>query len=419
MRIHKNIYKVVFYILLILQVFYTDVEFLVGLSFSIIFLLLVEKRVLLSKSMYNFLAFTSFLLFLGVVSGLFHAYTFFDRIRDVVHFLKPITVVLMGYLVILKIDNTKFVLKSIVQVSIFFAIKHFIDIALGDFVIWKISEIRYFGGAGNFLELVAIVLLIIFHKKSEIQIFRSTIVRSASILLLSISCIFYFSRTMVLGFIILLLSVYGFTKLSRKVIEYATLLFIVFGLFFTYLFTLDLDVDKPGVEGFLFKIRNSPAEVFTSPKGYDPTNHKEIFKHWRGYEASKALKSMDNKPVNYIFGKGFGALADLGFKAPVGGEDGLQFIPHFHNGYIYVLFKTGVIGLFFYLVLLINIYKQIYIKSKSSVEKILREILSGFGIYFLLTSFVITGIYNLGEISIFLLGVFLCLVHTESLKKEI
>lgn len=368
--------------------------------------------------MFNFLAFTSFLIFLGCLVSLFHSYTFFDRTRDFVHFLKPIVVVLMGYLLARKIDDTTFIFRTVVYVALFFAFQHFVILGITDFKEGTIEEIRLRGGAGNFIELLALILIVTFNKKGTIRLIKSPLLRFFVLFLLSSSIILYFSRTMLMGIVVFLLSVYGLTKLSRKMLEYSTLGLVVFGLFFAYLFTLNLDADKPGIQNFFYKIRNTPSEMFSTPAGYDPKNHKEIFNHWRGYEASMVLKQMQENSSNYIFGKGFGALVDLGFKAPIGGEDGLRFIPHFHNGYVYVFFKTGIIGLLFYLILLLNIYRQVYVKFDSEIEKKVKQLISGFGVYFLLTSFVITGIYNLGEISVFFLGTFFFIVQKESCSRQ-
>src|SRR5690606_25260152 len=127
-----------------------------------------------------------------------------------------------------------------------------------------------------------------------------------------------------------------------------------------------------------------------------------------------ALTQMEDNVLNYVLGKGFGALVDLQFYAPVGGEKGLRYIPHTHNGYIYVFFKTGTIGLILYLFVLFNLYKQVYIKPKSNNHIILLRLISGLALYFIFTSLIITGIYNLQDVSILLLGIFLYLVNKES-----
>lgn len=412
MRIATSLYKIILVVFIFVQLLFSSVELVVLLSGFLVLLLIFDKRTKISKSVFNILSFLGCLIFLGILSSVFREYDFFDRVRDFIHFIKPIFLILSGYLLVSRIGDNNFVLKTIIYISVFFALKHLITLFFVDFQRGTIEELRLKGGANNFIELLGLAILFSFNKKNSI--IKSQTLKSAFILIVSISFILYFSRTMIVGLAIILLSIYGYTKLSRKVVEYFSLGLLAFGLFYAYLFTLDLSADKPGFQNFLFKIRNSVAEVFVTPENYDPRNHREIFNHWRGYEANVALKQMKGNPMNYITGKGFGALVDLGFKAPIGGEDGLRYIPYLHNGYVYVFYKTGVFGLLLYLVLLINIYRQVFVISKSEKEEKLRNIVSGLGIYFIAGSLVITGIYNLEELSIFCLGVFFAMVYVES-----
>lgn len=421
LKIHTSIYKVVFALLLFFMVAFPSVEFVYGVSAIVSFFLLLETRVKLSRSVINFVAFLGVILGITVVTSLFYNYDFFDRIRDIIHLSKPIVLVLAAYLLMKKIDDPVFVLRTIIYVSFVFAVYHFWLLLTEEFKRKTIEELRLRAGADNFIEMIGLVILIAFNQcKGQRLVARQT--RALLILVLAISGILYFSRTMYFGFAALLLSVYGYARMSRKFIEYATVFLFFFGIFYAYLFTLELDQYKPGVQSFFYKIRNTPAEIFTAPDGYNPRNHKEIFDHWRGYEASLTLEQMKENYTSFFIGKGAGALVDLGFKAPIGGDDGLRFIPHVHNGYVYVLFKAGALGLLFYLILLINLYKQCYRRAHPEEQKF-RNVIAGLGIYFMVTSLVITGLYNLEEVAVFVLGIFFYLAYeakqiTEFIKEN-
>jgi hypothetical protein len=110
-----------------------------------------------------------------------------------------------------------------------------------------------------------------------------------------------------------------------------------------YLYSVKIDRGKPGLEAFLYKIKIAPEEIFKT--NIDRDNHKELWDHWRGYEAKRALATMEDKPSSYVFGTGYGSLVNLKFKAPLSTTDkeGLKFISELHNGYPYVLYKTGII----------------------------------------------------------------------------
>lgn len=405
--IHGSIYKTIFILFVLVQILFPSVELITVLAFLISFAFLIEKRIHLPKSVFQILFILGVLIFIGVIIGLLRFQAFYDYLRDIIHFSKPLLLILSGFLITRKVKDISFLPRAIVLISLLFAIKHFVVFLTADFSDGTIAEIRLRAGAGNFIEILGFFFLIIFYKKNILRITERT--KAVFILIIGASILLYFSRTMLIALVVFLLSGYGYTLLSRKAFEYASFGLIVVGLFYGYLWTLNLDPDAEGLENFFYKIRNAPAEVFVTPGDYDATSHKEIFDHWRGYEASMALQQMAENPMSYVVGNGFGSLVDLGFKAPIGGEDGLRYIPHFHNGYVYVFYKTGIIGALFYLIIIFNLYKRGYVKTQTDYAKAMNRLISGFGIYFFVTTLVITGMYNLQEISVFLVGCFFAL----------
>ncbi len=411
MKLHKSVYRVIFLLFILVQTFFPSVELSVLISGTLSLVLLMVEPLKFSRSLSILISYLLAILVFGSLSSLFYDYELFDRLRDVVHFLKPVLLCFLAYLLIIRIDNTRYVLRLIVFLGVFLAIKHFITLAFADLPDeFRIDRVRAKAGASNFIELVSLIILLAFNKSTRI-IGPQT--RRLILLILFASFVLYFSRIMILGLVIFTLSIYGFTKLTRRAFEYSLIVLTLFGLFFLYLNSVEIKQDQEGLAKLFYKIKISPGEVFAAPSSYDPSNHKEIFKHWRGYEAKMAFNQMDGNIWHYIKGKGFGAMVDLGFKAPVGGDDGLRYIPHLHNGYIYLFYKVGIIGLLMYLVLVYNIYKQVYLKTYSLKENVLRRIISGFGVYYFASSLVITGLYNLAEISMFCLGMFIALADIE------
>ena len=400
--IHGSIYKTIFVLFVFVQILFPSVELITVLAFLISFAFLIEKRIHLPKSVFQVLFILGILVFIGVIIGLLRFEVFYDYLRDIIHFSKPLLLILSGFLIMRKVKDVSFLPRAIVYLSLLFAVKHFFILATSEYSSGTIAELRLVAGGGNFIEILGLFFLIIYYKKDILRITERT--KAIFILIIAMSVVLYFSRTMLIALVVFLLSAYGCTLLSRKAFEYATFGLILIGLIYGYLWTVDLDPDAKGVENFFYKIRNAPAEVFVTPGDYDSTSHKEIFDHWRGYEASMALKQMEENPMSYVVGNGFGSLVDLGFKAPIGGEDGLRYIPHFHNGYVYVFYKTGLIGILFYLVIIFNLYKRGYVITKTEHAKTMNRLISGFGIYFFVTTLVITGMYNLQEISVFLVG---------------
>lgn len=415
MKLHKSVYRVIFLLFTILQILFPSVELSVVLSVGLLFVLLGLEPLKISRSLSVALSYLLAIILLGVLSSFFYKYEFMNRIRDLIHFLKPFLLCFSGFLLITRIGNVRFVLRLLVFLGVLLALKHIFTLIINPPAEFRIDRIRAHAGSSNFIELVSLIVLLVYRGQNKIVGLKT---RRLFLLIMSISFIIYFSRTMILGLFLFLLSVYGFTQLTRKAFEYSVVILSLFGIFYASLFTLDLKEGEEGFNRFLLKIRDAPTEVFQAPPGYDPTNRSEIYKHWRGYEAGLAFSQMEGNTMYYISGKGFGAQVDLGFKAPLGGEDGLRYIPHLHNGYMYVFFKVGLIGLLLYIVFLFNLYKQVYFKTYSESEKNLRRIISGFGLYFFASSLVITGIYNLSEISLFCLGIFMALVELEKAQHK-
>ena len=61
-----------------------------------------------------------------------------------------------------------------------------------------------------------------------------------------------------------------------------------------------------------------------------------------------------------LFGQGFGATVDLGITMPLQvtetGFRGVRHIGIFHNGYVYLLTKVGIVGLLLYVAVLVYLY---------------------------------------------------------------
>jgi hypothetical protein len=380
-----------------------------ALLISIIFILafLFQDKPFIDQYTFNLIVLLSIITGIGIFSSLLNTYKIIDTVKDLSHYLKPILTLLTGYLIAKKINNTKYLIKSIIVVATVLSIKHIIIfLVTTDFSSIIISDIRNEGGVGSFIELLAMVFLLSSKKWDIFNVFKRRIINRVILTILSFSFIIYFSRTMLLGIVLITLSVMGYTKLNAKGLKYIFIVLMLFTSFYIVLLNVNIDPDKPGIEKFFYKIKNAPSEIFSSPDGYDPRNHKRIFDRWRAYEAKMALEKMQGNYLNYFIGKGFGSLVDLKFKAPLNSE-GMRYVPIIHNGYVYIFFKTGIIGLLFYLLFLISLYAQSYKKTYSLNERAIRNLISGVGLYYIFSSLIITGIYNLEEILSLLLGTIL------------
>ena len=208
---------------------------------------------------------------------------------------------------------------------------------------------------------------------------------------------------MIAAAIIMLLSIYGFTKISKTTVRIASSLVLLIFLFYAYLFSVKVNRTGNPFESFLYKVKIAPSELFKTK--IDRENHKDLWDHWRGYEAKRALALMYDNPSSYVVGCGYGSLVNLKFHAPLSPnpkDKGMKFISELHNGFIYLFYKLGLLGVVIYLYFLVVLYLNIFKKYKFTTV-----FLSAIGLVFLFTSFTITGIYNTKDCIVLLAGALL------------
>lgn len=376
------------------------------LVFSILFL---DKKIKLSRTLISTIAPLGLIVIVGVLSSLFYPKTGIDFFKDIILFIKPILYILIGYYSAVKIRDKQFLFRAVIMVAILFATYHVIEVTL--YVInnpMEINKIRSVGGKANFIELFSLVIMLLNRKHQIISkpVKYATLVK----MLLIISFILYFSRTMLVGLIILTIAINGYLKLTKKGLNYMFGILLSVSILYIILYSIDIERGAKGIEGFAYKIKIAPTEIFASE--INQNDHSDLWDNWRGYEVVKAFEELKATPygIGYFNGKGFGALIDLEFVAPLN-KEGIQYIPKIHNGFVNVIFKTGFIGLLLYLLFLIFVYIQAYKTSKTKREILFNNAISGIGIYFVFTSFIISGIYNQGDIFTLVLGWLLYLQH--------
>ena len=295
---------------------------------------------------------------LGFIGMAFERYHLYNIIKDIFHFIKPVLAICIGYCFYKKINNFKLFVKTIIVTGFISAILHYIIIIFFIKNIETVSNIREHG-TDNFMELIAIFFLAYYKKFQNDQLFQSKIIHKTIFGVLLTSSVLYFSRTMIVMAILTLLTIYGYTIINRKGLRIAALLLIFTLGFYAFLFSINLQRNKKGIDSFLYKVKNAPAEVFKTRINRE--NHADLWDHWRGYEANRALTLLNDKPIRYFFGCGYGSLVNLKFYAPLSGEPkGMKYISELHNGYVYILYKIGIVGLLLYLLFLFNMYLKIY-----------------------------------------------------------
>jgi hypothetical protein len=397
----KEFYSALFIIIILLQLYLPSFKANVLFQVFILGLFFLFEKVQINKLFFKTILPILILFLLGFVGFLFNKVTFFDVFKDIFHFLKPITGLLIGYFFYRKIDDFKMFVKTIVVVGLLSAVIHFgILFFISGFS--SVNEIREFG-RDNFLELFSLFFLLFYKKFQNDTLFKNQFKHLFFVVLLFASNVLYFSRTMIVVAIILLITIYGYTIITKRGLRIIGVVFVSILVFYGYLFSIKISRTQPGLESFLYKVKNAPSEIFKTK--IDRENHKDLWDHWRGYEAKRAFSLMEKDPKSYVIGTGYGSLVNLKFFAPLTEnykDKGIKYISELHNGYVYIYYKTGIFSLFLYLIFLINLYIKIYYNKNFETYFI-----SAIGVAFLFTTLTITGMYNSRDVIVFLLGALL------------
>ena len=169
-------------------------------------------------------------------------------------------------------------------------------------------------------------------------------------------------------------------------------LFILFFLLLAFIFVVK-DTD------FYDKVSSTFSEV--SSKHH--WTLVDINERWRAYESYRAFKVYSNGDLmQTLFGYGAGYLLDLKVLIELG-DKGFRYIPVLHNGFAFLLLKSGALGLLCYLLFF---YTNIKFSLKIQ-DEFFKNTIFCMLIILLITTYVISGLYNKSSLSqsIILLGV--------------
>lgn len=402
-------YSIVFGIVLLTQLYFTF-KYTIFIQLFVLSLFFTLEKPKTSLRFIKTIVPIIYLFIIGFVGIILYNYPLYNINKDVLHFIKPILGVILGYVFYRKINNIKLFTKTVIISGFISSIIHFLLI-LSIQRINNVSDIRLYG-TDSFIELMAVLFLLFYKKFKDENIFSNKLYHYIILIPILFSSILYFSRTMIVMTVIAVLTIYGFTIITRQTIKIIVALIIFTIGFYIFLFSMNIHRNNGGVESFLYKIKNAPAEVFKSK--VDRENHADLWDHWRGYEASRAFALLDEKPITYVFGCGYGSLVNLKLYAPLSKNDekGMKYISELHNGYIYILYKTGIFGLFFYLFFLISLYYKIYIN-----RNFVSVFISLIGLSYIVTTLVTVGINNSNDALMLVLGALLYFDEKDKLKK--
>lgn len=305
--------------------------------------------------------------------------------RDISYALTPISLIYMGFWLSDRFKDYISFFRITVLAGLFIAIIH-----LGLFVIQpslftqEISLIRDRASNPNVVLVVLALILGFFPRRLKMDnLFPKFIPKYFGIIILLLSLILSFSRTSIVIFFIMAISAWGIIgKINKKAMVTIVLIMAAF-------IIIIVTTPKDDVKTF----RGKFARIFRELSLQNFNKFNEVTWNWRGYETLRALDTFSSGNLfQVIAGHGFGSLVDLKMTMNLAGED-FKAIPVLHNGYAYILVKTGLIGLFSYLFFYYFLLRKTKILARSDIDenKGLSKILLGCTLSLIATMFVVGG----------------------------
>ena len=378
----------------------------VELSFVVAFaVLLLHFNARISRGLSQIVLLILAMMAVGTLGIMTRQAGLYGFIKDIVYFLRPLTVMLATYYAVQRLKSKSDFYNLIVLVGFGFALFHLLDIGIG-LLRYRpnLQKFRELFGKLNHVEMVALFLIACI-RDLPIKKTRYTLFYKLAVAALIGSFLLYFSRTMIVVLVLMILAYYGYLKLNARG-AIMGLILLAFGAGFAFFLSqYEPDETQPQtvLTGFLAKIKNSYTETF-EPIKFDTylKDRRSLWPRWRAYEANLVLTEVDRER-KWLQGKGFGSTVDAGFELRLNGEM-IQHLPTVHNGVAYVYMKTGILGLLLYFTIFLVLYSYNYRTPKDQSEKAYNGVLVAAGFYMLAATMVVTGIFKPYMMVGFLIG---------------
>lgn len=325
-------------------------------------------------------------------------------LKDAWYYANPGIVLAMGFVLARALGDTRRGLRAFVIGGTLIAVLHLLWFVIHpELLLRRATQIREVTGTGYQASAVAVIVLLGYRGRWKESLGLSQGAGLACLLLCALSAALSFSRTLTLVIVLGWLAMAGFFA-RRELLRVGSLLFGLLAI----VVTLQASVDTQSLEAkhsFVGKLARSFEELQVDER----MTIREINENWRGFETARAIATWRNgEALQQVFGLGFGTQVDLGLFQNLSGRqrDAVRFIPIFHNGYVYVLLKTGVAGVLLYLFALFTLYRTgRRTAADASQPDAAREgrLLQACAVVLLTTTWVVSGAFSKFDMFPFLL----------------
>lgn len=382
--LNLDIYQKILFFLCVGVTYLNNYE-LTFMVWFIAFLITIKKKY--SLNIFYYVSIFSTILIISFFSSFFYNPTIFSIIRDITYLTKPILGLLIGYQ-IFKLNNTSKI-NYFIKVGFFIALIHILILFIAFLQVKSLdlNILRSWGGYFSDYEIYVLIILL-FHKE-----FNVTLSKKAIRLIFTtvfISSLLYASRTNLIQFVILLLAMKGYFKITKKSLYVLISIFSIMTLSYFLIVSYNPIRGGKGLDAFLYKIKIAPEEAFKTK--INKEDWKDFNDNYRSFENIITVKQVSNEGlIAILFGKGLGSNVNLGRKVQTNDGTEVQFIPILHNGFMTVFLKAGLFGVFFLVYFIYILSKQD--KSKKEIINNINYLLVGTSIFLIVSNWVFMGLY--------------------------
>lgn len=379
---------------LILFLFITAPLVLSAEIISLVMLLFLTFWVLISSRLPNGLGFLIWPIAVIMIVGMLGAWDkpAYDIVKDVWYVGKAALALTTGYILMFHIKDFKSLFKIVLISAAITSLFHILQFIHNPILLTKsLVDIREEAGQGYFICIIAVAIIVACWRTRIVLFPKMRWFVRLTLSLCLLSFILSYSRTLCISLAIMLMVV--FDLLSFKKVKKSILVLTGMIVFFAVVVSIISESARgSSTNTFTGKAIHSVQEIIIR----DYTDRADITRNWRGYESFRAMETyLDGEWLQYFIGKGFGALVDVGFYLQLGREEH-RFIPVLHNGYMYLLVKTGLLGLFMYLFYFTRLirYGQSHSRSINVDLRLAGRLIVALVLVILATTLVIGGLFN-------------------------
>jgi hypothetical protein len=332
---------------------------------------------------------------LGFISG--HGADRYDYFKDAWYIFNPVLVLLAGYILYAMKPDVGRGLRAFVVAGVLVACwqlrGYIVEPAL---ILLPAVKIRQVIGTGSYVPVVALVILLVYMGRWRSALQLPNWLAASFLLLTTLAVAGVFSRSALVVVTIGLAALVGcFSRREWWRVGLPVVLLVLVA----YVVQLYVDTNSNwALHTFVGKLARTLQELTAG----DGVSVRDINLNFRAFETERALGQFgQGSVISMLFGQGFGATVDLGITMPLEvtqtGFLGVREIGTFHNGYVFLLTKVGLVGLSLYVAVLLYLYRvgRQYAGLPSSDPQATAGRLFQFAVVTLaVTTFFIGGIFN-------------------------